>query len=57
VLTAAELIVIVCSVGSVLTYLLFGERVENWLFWWRMRRRMRRVQRMLEKRKGDHGEA
>lgn len=56
-LTAAELIVIVCSVGSVLTYLLFGERVENWLFWWRMRRRMRRVQRMLEKRKGDHGEA
>lgn len=56
-LTAAELIVIVCSVGLVVTYLLFGERFENWLFWWRMRRRMRRVQKladqMLIKKRGD----
>jgi len=55
VLTAAELIVIVCSVGSVLTYLLFGERFENWLFWWRMRRRMRRLQKLIEQKGRGNG--
>ena len=45
-LTAAELIVIVCSVGSVLTYLLFGERLESRFFWWRMKRRMRNLEKM-----------
>ena len=54
-LTAAELIVIVCSVGSVLTYLLFGERFENWLFWWRMRRRMRRLQKLIEQKGRGNG--
>lgn len=52
-LTEAELIVIVCSVGLVLCYLLFGERLENWLFWWRMQRRIRRLQKLADQRRCD----
>ena len=49
-MTPAELFVVTSSVVVVVGYLLFGEQLESRLFWWRMRRRMSRIQRMVERK-------